>query len=68
MSVSLKIKPLSNKTRLLPVHRICARVHASAFAQKVALGYCCGSELREAASRRQELGQIWQTLDYTVYK
>lgn len=42
-------------------------VNASASHRGSCLGYCYGSEHREAASWRQELGQIWQILDYTFF-
>lgn len=34
---------------------------------EVVVGYCYGSGYRGAASWRQELGQIWQIVDYIVY-
>lgn len=50
-----------------PFHRICVCLSMPVSCTDVVLGYCYGRESREAASWRQELGQIWQILDYTVY-
>lgn len=54
-------------THLLPYHHRCVCVRVPVSCSEVVPGYCYGSRFREAASRRQELGQFWQNLDCTVY-